>query len=464
MNQLVWYRSDLRVHDHPALQQAVAQARKNKSRVIALYCWCDHYLDQCGAGTPKRAAIVDALQSLAASLGQLGIRLHLLSLPRWQALPEPLEQLVIEETITDIHFHNEPGIYETDRDRVITEALHGLNWHRYHDLFLLPPEQQLNLQGQPYKVFTAYKKSVLAQQDAWLQPPLAKPKPIGRKVTNKLTILAHENWQNPLALPVTEAQAHKQLMRFLEQVANYKEQRDLPAVAGTSQLSVALANGVITSRQIAWALTEQGTALSSSVYFSEILWREFFKYITLHHPYVCRGDAFAQKNDQFPWRTNEDHLVAWQQGQTGVPIVDAAMQQLNQTGWMHNRLRMVCAMYLSKILQLNWRDGERYFARQLADFDFCANNGGWQWSASTGVDAAPYFRIFNPYSQSTRFDQQGAFIRHYLPALTSLSNKDIHQPTDAQCHQLGYPNVLIDYSQARQDTLEKFKRLAGIDR
>jgi deoxyribodipyrimidine photo-lyase len=197
-------------------------------------------------------------------------------------------------------------------------------------------------------------------------------------------------------------------------------------------------------------------------WLNELAWRDFYRHILAAYPRVCKGRPFKLDTDKLPWQTNEDLYQAWCQGKTGVPIVDAAMRQLNATGWMHNRLRMIVAMFLTKHLMIDWRLGEAYFYSRLADADFASNNGGWQWSASTGVDAVPYFRIFNPYRQSERFDSQGAFVRKYIKELAHVEDRMIHQPSKEIALESGYPLPIVDLKLAAEKTKSLFKSLATV--
>ncbi len=459
-NQLVWFRNDLRIADHQALSQAIDIAKSTDSECFALYLWSENQLLSQGAGINRFRAIEQALNSLKDSLANIGIRLNIITVSSWQDSADALLKFVQHHQITDIHCHFEPGYDEYNRDKNAKIALGSqCNFIRYNDLFLIHPAQNLNKQKDFYRVFSAYKKSTLVKLQSELTAPRPAPTfkhPINVEPVN-LNLISQ--WENPLNLPTTEKNAHDRLEIFLENECNYADQRDIPSVDGTSKLSVALSLGILTSRQIAWALLDTHKSLSESTYFSEIIWREFYKYLTYFRNDLCIGKPFNEKWDKFPWRSDMNLLECWQKGQTGVPIVDAAMHQLNQTGWMHNRLRMVTAMYLTKIMQLDWRVGEKYFASQLADFDFCANNGGWQWVASTGVDAVPYFRIFNPHQQSKRFDPDGKFIRKYLPELGLISSKEIHDPDMTKYSQTEYPSAILDYKAARTDTLNLFKSL-----
>lgn len=247
---------------------------------------------------------------------------------------------------------------------------------------------------------------------------------------------------------------------------DYLRQRDLPALAGTSSLSPYLAIGVLSPRQCFNRLRAECPQLledresGAFAWLNELIWREFYRHLLVAYPDLCRHRPFIAWTDKVRWCDDAAKLHAWQRGETGYPIVDAAMRQLNATGWMHNRLRMISASFLVKDLLIDWRAGERYFMSQLLDGDLAANNGGWQWAASTGTDAAPYFRIFNPTTQGERFDPQGTFIRKWLPELADVPDNDIHHPhrwSEKQRCTLNYPLPIVDHKQARLETLAAFE-------
>ena len=257
------------------------------------------------------------------------------------------------------------------------------------------------------------------------------------------------------------------LARFLRfRGRHYNAQRDLPKVRGTSELSPYLALGMISHRQCLQAvMSENGGHLADgdiglTTWVNELVWREFYQHVAVGFPQVCRYQPFQEHTKQLAWRDDDEGFQAWCEGRTGYPIVDAAMRQLVTTGWMHNRLRMITAMFLSKHLLIDWRRGEGFFMRHLVDGEFCANNGGWQWAASTGTDAAPYFRIFNPTTQSTRFDAEGEFIAHWLPELAKLPAKARHAPQQDLLTDVDYPAPIVDHKAARQRALEAFKSLS----
>jgi deoxyribodipyrimidine photo-lyase len=253
------------------------------------------------------------------------------------------------------------------------------------------------------------------------------------------------------------------LENFIEDKINkYKTLRDFPKLDSTSRLSPYFASGIISAKSCINLLSKfsediPGTGHYS--WFNEVIWREFYKYIIYHYPRVSMKKSFNEKYDALIWRDDEGSFNAWCNGATGIPLIDAAMTQLNQTGWMHNRLRMVVAMFLSKNLLIDWKKGEEYFMRNLIDGDHASNVGGWQWSASTGVDAAPYFRIFNPITQSEKFDKEGEFIKKYLPIFSELSPKEIHNPDSETRTKLKYPKMIVDLSSSRKRAIETFSKI-----
>jgi deoxyribodipyrimidine photo-lyase len=266
-----------------------------------------------------------------------------------------------------------------------------------------------------------------------------------------------------------EQVAKKMLKSFLRDHGDaYKEERDLPAIEGTSKLSPYLVSGVISLRMCVHAAVEANNGElekgSNGIvhWISELIWREFYKHILIGFPRVSMHRPFQLETERIEWKENDEHFQAWCEGRTGYPIVDAAMRQLVQTGWMHNRLRMIVAMFLTKNLFLDWRLGERFFMRHLIDGDLSANNGGWQWSASTGTDAAPYFRIFNPYSQSKKCDPDGEFIRRYVPELAGVEGSAVHEPQTIPGllrSSIEYPDPIVYHSTTRNEAIEAFKAI-----
>lgn len=457
---LHWFRSDLRVHDNAAL---LAAARCGS--VVGLYLatpqqWREHHDAPIKQDYWRRN-----LHLLEQDLKALGIPLLFAEVPDYKAVPLLLEQILPALKVSSLHCNREYPVNERQRDEQVAQLCLqlGIKMQIHDDQTLRPPEVVLNLSGLPYKVFTPFSRTVRVQLAVSEVKPGAAPTIQATPELPRLKqccMLPELSWPAidsawESLWPAGEKLAHKRLQDFVElKIERYHEQRDLPAVAGTSGLSPFLAAGVLSVRQCWVASMQVEQNVGSNTWQNEFLWRDFYKHVIFHFPHVCKHEQWRDDMYHVPWRHDEEDFARWCAGTTGIPIIDAAMRQLLQTGWMHNRLRMITAMFLSKQLLIDWRWGERWFMQHLVDGDFSANNGGWQWSASTGTDAAPYFRIFNPVTQSQRFDPQGTFIRHWVPELAQLDNKKIHIPgSSAQ-----YPPALVDLSFGRQRALNAFKQ------
>ncbi len=268
----------------------------------------------------------------------------------------------------------------------------------------------------------------------------------------------------PALVSPGEDSAHHQLKRFLqERCGDYQNDRDFPAIDGTSQISPYLAIGTLSGRQCLTAARQArshgGNQEGFGSWINEIAWRDFYIHVLYHYPRVSMHRAFRPETEDLRWNPPGDSFEAWKEGRTGIPIVDAAMRQLRETGWMHNRLRMITAMFLSKNLFIDWRLGEAWFMQNLVDGFLASNNGGWQWSASTGTDAAPYFRVFNPVTQSERFDPKGEFIRRWVPELAGLDNRRIHNPGAGGANPGDYPRPIVNLKESRKEAIARFRAL-----
>lgn len=468
--QLVWFRSDLRVFDNPALYNA-----SRNGVVIALYVLFPQQWKKQGDSSNKLHFWMSNLKAQEKELKKRNIPLLVCQLENFQDAPKKLLELTQQLGCEGIWFNDELGVYEQQRDQQVEDRFHadGIPVHRFISQTLVKPGALKNKQGCFFKVFTPFKKAFFQQLTSDQLNPLPAPqkqKPVSIAVSEeKLDYLnlfkatasgLDQRW------PAGETTAHQRLTAFInEQAGDYRAQRDIPSVDGTSSISPYLVAGVLSIRQClnaAWLAnnTELDTGNEGlACWISELIWREFYKHILYGFPRVSKNQAFLPETEQLPWSRDKQRLQRWQKGETGIPLVDAAMKQLVETGWMHNRLRMVTAMFLSKNLMLDWRLGEAFFMEHLIDGDLSANNGGWQWSASTGTDAAPYFRMFNPVSQSKKFDPEGKFIRCWLPQLDSLNNKEIHAPW--LCDQIlpDYPEPVVDLAESRKQVLAAFKNL-----
>ncbi len=465
---LHWFRTDLRVHDNLALSAAQASGP-----VAALYIATPSQWREHDDAPIKQDYWRRNLQILEAELRARGIPLLYMEVATYRDIPALLARVLPAWQVRALHCNREYPVNEQLRDAAVHTVCSelGVMMQLHDDQILVAPERVLNKSGEPYKVFTPYSRVMreLLQQGlphaAVLQKQASAQK---RHIEPVLVQLPEQRQLHELGWPAIEpgwerywpageAAAQKQLDAFCEsRIDTYKAQRDLPAVSGTSQLSPALAAGVLSIRACWRRATLGQDSEGVFTWQNELLWRDFYKYIMWHYPHVCKKMAWRDDVGHVPWRHDKKDFALWCEGRTGIPIVDAAMRQLLETGWMHNRLRMLTAMFLTKQLLIDWRWGERWFMQHLVDGDFAANNGGWQWSASTGTDAAPYFRIFNPVTQSRRFDAEGKFIRQFVPMLAALDNAAIHEPGLLRPN--NYPAPMIDLAFGRERALNAFKK------
>lgn len=462
---LMWFRSDLRVNDNTALHRAA-----HSGPVIGVFLGCHEQWQQHGHGPNKINFWLRGVAELGESLARLNIPLLYRDVGSFAAVPEILTGLARELDAETLHFNREYPLNEWQRDEAVIERFQqaGLKAHAHRDAVAFSPGELLTGKGDFYTVFTPFSRAWHRQIEPSRLELLDAPKrqqtlEVSCDPTPEIPAVPssiEQQW------PAGETPAADRLSRFLEQRArHYAEARDYPARPGTSELSPYLSLGMISWRQCLQAAmsANQGSLGEGDAglmaWINELIWREFYQHVCRGFPRVCRGRAFRQHTEALAWRDAPNDLAAWREGRTGYPIVDAAMRQLTTTGWMHNRLRMVVAMFLSKHLLIDWREGEAFFMQHLIDGDFAANNGGWQWAASTGTDAAPWFRIFNPTTQSQRFDAGGKFIAQWLPELAGLPPRMRHAPASDLASDTGYPAPLVEHKAARQRALDTFKSL-----
>lgn len=471
MTALVWLRHDLRVHDNPALFKAAELGQGT----VAVYVHCDAYVRLHTIAPVQLDFVRRHLHIMAKDLASLNIPLLIIRVQKPAEIAPELLRIAQSVQAEYCYFNAEYPLNELNRDIAVNQLLrdNGILVKRCHDRCVVPPGMIRNGQGDPYKVFTAFKKKWLQTMMPVAIKPLASPAKqpavsgVATASIDEINQLfsAHELRDLSELWPAGENEAYRRLDLFIEKsLTHYLDQRDFPAIDGTSSLSPYFAVGSLSPRQAIAAVLAythgewEGGNAGANCWISELIWREFYQHVVVDYPQVCKRKAMQPHTEAFPWRYDKTLFAAWCEGKTGIPIVDAAMRQLNATGWMHNRLRMVVAMYLTKNCQIDWRWGEDYFMSQLIDGDFAANNGGWQWSASTGTDAAPYFRIFNPISQSERFDPNGDFIRKWIPEVAHLSNKHIHNPPAMN----NYPRPIVDLSASRKETIALFAQLPPV--
>jgi len=463
---LVWFRADLRVKDNLAL---AAACRDRHARVLALFISTPRQWEKHDMAGRQAAFMQSHLRSLQHELAEKGIPLLFVEVDDFNASVGAVKEICEEHDVTHLFYNYQYEINERQRDAAVERALPEVTCQGLDDSVMLALGSVMTGDRQMYKVFTPYKNAFLRRLREDL--PGCVPAPAVREggalsdTLKPLTLTYPQQDFDPSLFPATEQAAVERLRAFCRnEVGEYEVRRDFPALDATSRLSPCLALGVISPRQcLHRLLAEQPDALdggAGAVWLNELIWRDFYRHLMTWYPDLCKHRPFIPWTERVQWQSQPEHLQAWQAGRTGYPIVDAAMRQMNNTGWMHNRLRMITASFLVKDLLIDWRIGERYFISQLIDGDLAANNGGWQWAASTGTDAAPYFRIFNPTTQGEKFDKHGEFIRQWLPELAKVPAASLHDPwgwADKQGVSLDYPRPVVDHKQARAATLAAYE-------
>lgn len=474
---IVWFRQDLRLADNPALAQACKDC--DALQCVFIDDPSDRTISQVGAAS--RVWLHHSLEALNARLGDHGSSLMLL---KGESLPI-LQQLARETDATRIYWNRCYDPVTIARDKTIKAELEQLHPKTFNGLLIFEPWQNLKADSSPYKVYTPFWRAAAAKlaDDVQRIEPINAPKKIpslsaeqiaavsSRVSLEALDLLPDHPWHESLIShwQAGEEAAMSQLDNFLKtSVLSYDINRNLPSVTGTSKLSPCLHFGEISPRQVLRKLLNNRSLkdLSSGeeVFAKEIFWREFAYNLIFHFPHTV-DESLDERFRHFPWAEQTDeHLRAWTQGMTGVPIVDAGMRELYATGWMHNRVRMIVASYLIKNLLIPWQSGEQWFRDTLVDADFASNTMGWQWCAGSGADAAPFFRVFNPVLQGEKFDKSGEYVRRWVPEIAGIADKYLHKPweLDSETRQsLSYPEPLVDLKSTRQRALDAFSSIKG---
>ncbi|WP_194435821.1 deoxyribodipyrimidine photo-lyase [Vibrio fluminensis] len=462
--QIVWLRRDLRAEDNSALHQAIASGEQ----VVAVYIatpqtWREHCL------APIQADLIyRRLFELQADLAALNIPLLYQQVETFTQSVEWLTGLSKTLQVSKVLFNKEYEWNESQRDQALVDSV-DCEVASFDDKCLFAPGTVLNKQGDYFKVFTPFKKHYLAKLEQYpvmIAPRVMLETDVDQTELEPLMFSANSPFDYPRESSqqyVVETKAIRQILRdfCLQDIDDYQDLRDFPAIEGTSRLSPYLATGALSVRQCTARLMygeEPHLSNGRQTWLSELIWRDFYQHLIYFEPKLSKGRNFVSWTEKVTWLQNERYLSAWQMGNTGYPIVDAAMRQLNTTGWMHNRLRMIVASFLTKDLHIHWHEGEKYFMHKLIDGDYAANNGGWQWSASTGCDGQPYFRIFNPITQGERFDPKGEFVRRWVPELADVPDKYVHKPwLWNNVNTLSYPHPIVDHKSERALTLRLFQ-------
>lgn len=473
---IVWFRQDLRLADNPALQAAIARG----GAILPVYIASDDEDGEWPAGGAARWWLHESLSSLASSLQDCGSRL----IVRTGSALATLRALCHETGADAVYWNRryEPAALARDTQLKSSLRSDGILVASYNGSLLIEPWEVATQTGRPFQVFTPFWRRVLA--DLLPSPLPATPDrlpapnawPLSMAVA-ELALLPQRPWYATMAKTWQpgEVGANRRLERFVDAALDtYAQDRDRPAIAGTSQLSPHLHHGEISPRQIWHCILSVADTrdivpaqLRNGKYIAELGWREFSYHLLFHFPHT-HSAPLREPFAQFPWRDDPIGLRAWQRGRTGVPLVDAGMRELWATGWMHNRVRMIVGSFLVKNLRLHWLEGARWFWDTLVDADMASNTQGWQWVSGCGADSAPYFRVFNPVTQSERFDPQGVYLRRWLPELAKLQDQDIHAPwlaSEAALTTAGivlgrdYPRPIVDLKESRDAALDAWRSL-----
>lgn len=422
---IFWFRRDLRLHDNAGLYHALRSGKP----VVPVFIFDTNILGELEDKADRRVEFIHlALQEIQQELIKYGSTLDV-------KYGEPLaiyKELASEYTIEAVYTNHDYEPYATKRDAAIEQllTLKGISFNMFKDQVILEKGEVLKDDGKPYTVFTPYSRRWKTTLTPFHLTSYSTEKYISnffKQATRQIISLEKMGFKaSGISFPPKSWKS--------EIIKRYKEQRDIPSIEGTSRLSVHLRFGTISIRELA-----RGAGALNESFLNELIWRDFYHMILWHFPRVV-GHAFKPEYDRIKWRNNETEFAAWCEGRTGYPIVDAGMRELNATGFMHNRVRMIVASFLTKHLLIDWRWGEAYFAKKLLDFDLAANNGGWQWAAGSGCDAAPYFRVFNPYLQTQKFDPDLKYIRKWVPEFEELT----------------YPRPIVEHEVARKRCLETY--------
>ncbi len=480
MLYIYWFRKDLRIEDSSGLNKFIEHTANKDDKCSFIYIKNENSFNYFGE---KRISfLIECLKDLIENLGKYGFRLQVI----YGKSFEVFQKLIRDYKTISVYSNSQVEPYCIARDNRIRKLVvdNGGNFNSYQDTTVFDLNEIKNIDGKPYKVYSPFKNQAfnILKKNHYtsFEINLSQINNSQEEVLKGFRFYDLDEEYKKLSksevIKGGRKEGAQRLNDFLNRdLESYKPDRDFPSVRGTSMISAHLHFGTLSIRELlrkAFGKVKLSKNVNKKsaiqIWINELLWREFYYHITFHNPRITK-ESFKTEYDNIKWNYAEADFKKWCDGKTGFPIVDAGMRQMNNEGWMHNRLRMITAMFLTKDLLIDWRYGEKYFADKLIDLDFSNNNGGWQWSASTGVDAQPYFRVFNPYLQSKKFDAEGHYIKKYVPELKSLPVKFIHEPhlmnqTEQQKYEVeigkDYPEPMIDHLTAKNDAIRRFKELA----
>jgi len=465
MRGMVWFRTDIRVDDNPALTSAMNQCKE----IVGIYIFSQTQWEIHNESNIKHEFLLRNLDKLKDSLQELNVPLVAFNSDSYRTLPQDLSSFASMNKIDHVFCNNEFGINETKRDKNSSDLLkkQGIQFSSFNDQVIYEPGFLTTGQGNPFSVFTPFKRRWVENFDMNFleipRPSKLKKMPLVKSDLSALKFVKTHSVNMDL-WPAGEIAAQEKLASFLQSKAkSYSESRNSPIIDGTSRISPYLALGILSPKRCILEGLKlnnfEFTAGNKGIckWIDEIVWREFYRNIMHSFPKVSQNQPFQDYTKSIKWRYSREELEAFYAGKTGFPIVDAGIRQMLVEGWMHNRLRMVVAMFFTKNMLHDWRLGEKFFMEHLIDGDFCSNNGGWQWSSSTGTDSAPYFRIFNPVTQSQNFDPNGEFIKKFIPELKDVPISQIHQPKDDLFSSTDYPSPILNLKESRLRAIQAFK-------
>lgn len=463
----VWLRNDLRLSANPALA-AASEVNGEQRCVPALLLICPAQMHEHDWAPIKWDLYVRQLETFVIEAAEQGILLHIEVIDNWRTAGKSVKRFAEQHGLTQVHINAEYPVHEQRRDRAVQGVLQLMQvaLEVHHGSVVVPPVITTQ-NGTMYQKFTPFAR---AWREYIAEHGVPRCAPLPKRAAVKPADIPEIDYprRDSSAWAVGETNAQQILRDYVHSHSeNYAEERDMPALDSTSRLSAYWEIGLLSPWQAAAVLSELspsfpfGLNKGADTWLTEIIWREFYLHLMHHVPRLSYGHAFLRHTDAMQWRQDDDGFQRWCEGNTGFPLVDAGMRQLAAEGWMHNRVRMIVAHFLVKDLLIDWRRGEQFFMQNLIDGSFAANNGGWQWSASTGTDAAPYFRVFNPTLQSEKFDPDGSYIRKWVNELKDCPTKHIHAPGNwlKQQGRTDYPQPMVDHKQARERVLAAFKAL-----